>query len=102
MTLLLNILAPGPWDSFAAYSALHALTLVVCLLLIAAPSLLGRALPKNGNKAGELSLRRALPHSPSATGSPTISGGTGTASIRALRCRCKSAISTGWWRHLPC
>ena len=46
----LNILAPGPWDSFAPYSGLHALALAVCALLIAAPSLLGRALSKNGNR----------------------------------------------------
>ncbi|MGB7101375.1 MAG: TIGR02206 family membrane protein [Xanthobacteraceae bacterium] len=52
----LNILAPGPWDSFAAYSGLHALTLAVCVVLIAAPSLLGRAL----SKTGELGLRRAF------------------------------------------
>ena len=56
MNAPLNILAPGPWDSFAAYSGLHAVTLVVCLLLIAAPSLLGRTL----SKSGELGLRRAL------------------------------------------
>jgi len=52
----LNILAPGPWDTFAAYSGLHAIALAVCAVLIATPSLLGRALTKDG----ELTLRRAL------------------------------------------
>ena len=56
----LNILAQGPWDSFAAYGVVHAVTLAVCALLIAAPSLVGRALSKNDNTNGELTLRRAL------------------------------------------
>jgi len=41
---------------FVPYSGLHALTLVACAVLIAEPSLLGRAL----GRASELVLRRAL------------------------------------------
>jgi hypothetical integral membrane protein (TIGR02206 family) len=52
----LNILAPGPWDTFAPYGWLHAVTLVVCALLIAAPTLLGRA----SSKGTEPALRRSL------------------------------------------
>jgi len=44
------------WDAFVPYSGLHALALVVCALLIAAPTLAGRALAKDG----ETALRRAL------------------------------------------
>jgi hypothetical integral membrane protein (TIGR02206 family) len=55
---------PGGWDVFAPYGGLHALALIVCLLLIAVPSLLGRALSKNsdnnGDKNGEMDLRRIL------------------------------------------
>jgi hypothetical integral membrane protein (TIGR02206 family) len=47
---------PGAWDVFVPYSGLHALVLAVCALLIAAPSLLGRRLPKNA----EAVLRRTL------------------------------------------
>jgi hypothetical integral membrane protein (TIGR02206 family) len=47
---------PGAWDVFAPYSGLHALALVVCALLIAAPSLAGRRLQKNA----EATLRRTL------------------------------------------
>lgn len=43
-------------DVFVPYGWLHALTLVVCALLIAAPTLLGRRLTPDA----ELSLRRAL------------------------------------------
>jgi len=52
----LNILAPGPWDTFVPYGGLHAVALVICVVLIVTPSLIGRRLSKNG----ELSLRRAL------------------------------------------
>jgi hypothetical integral membrane protein (TIGR02206 family) len=44
------------WNVFAPYSGLHALSVVVCALLIAAPTLIGRRLSKNG----EAALRRAL------------------------------------------
>ena len=47
---------PGAWDVFAPYSGTHALALVVCALLIAAPSLAGRRLQKNA----EAILRRTL------------------------------------------
>lgn len=47
---------PGAWDVFVPYSGLHAVALVVCAPLIAAPALLGRALPKNG----EMAVRGAL------------------------------------------
>jgi hypothetical integral membrane protein (TIGR02206 family) len=47
---------PGAWDIFVPYSGLHALALIVCALLIAAPSLAGRRL----SKGGEVALRRAL------------------------------------------
>ena len=43
-------------DVFVPYSGLHALALVICALLIAAPAMLGRALPKHG----EAALRCAL------------------------------------------
>jgi len=43
-------------DVFVPYSALHALTLVISVLLIAAPALLGRA----SSPAGEVALRWAL------------------------------------------
>jgi len=43
-------------DVFVPYSGLHALALVVCAALIAAPSLLGRALPP----AAATVLRRML------------------------------------------
>lgn len=52
----LNILAPGPWDTFVPYGGLHGVALVICIALIVAPSLIGRRLSKHG----ELSLRRAL------------------------------------------
>jgi hypothetical integral membrane protein (TIGR02206 family) len=54
--LLLGLVAPGQWDVFVPYSGLHALTLVVCALLIAAPTLLGRALRPDA----EAILRRLL------------------------------------------
>ena len=47
---------PGAWDVFAPYSGTHALALIVCALLIAAPSLAGRRLQKNA----EATLRRTL------------------------------------------
>jgi hypothetical integral membrane protein (TIGR02206 family) len=43
-------------DVFVPYSGLHAVTLIVCALLIAAPALLGRESPK----AAEAALRRML------------------------------------------
>jgi uncharacterized membrane protein YwaF len=43
-------------DVFVPYSGLHALALVVSVLLIAAPTLLGRV----SSPAGEVALRRAL------------------------------------------
>jgi hypothetical integral membrane protein (TIGR02206 family) len=52
----LNIVAPGRWDAFVSYSGLHALTLVVCAILIVTPMLLARALSKDA----EQTLRRAL------------------------------------------
>jgi hypothetical integral membrane protein (TIGR02206 family) len=47
---------PGVWDVFVPYSGLHVLALVVCVLLIAAPSLAGRHLQKDA----EAALRRTL------------------------------------------
>jgi len=47
---------PGTWDVFVPFSAFHALVLVVCALLIAAPTLLGRVLTKEGDAV----LRRVL------------------------------------------
>jgi len=47
-------------DVFVPYGWLHALALFVCAVLIAAPSLLGRALAKDGKTNGETILRRAL------------------------------------------
>ena len=49
-------LTPGGMDVFVPYSWLHALALAVCALLIAAPTLLGRALRRDG----EAALRRTL------------------------------------------
>jgi len=49
-------ITPGAWTVFVPYSWLHALVLVVCAVLIAAPSFLGRAQQKNG----EAILRRTL------------------------------------------
>jgi hypothetical integral membrane protein (TIGR02206 family) len=43
-------------DVFVPYSGLHALTLVICVLLIAAPTLLGRV----SSPSDEVALRRAL------------------------------------------
>jgi len=47
---------PGAWDVFVPYGGLHAFVLAVCALLIAAPSLLGRRLPRDA----EATLRRSL------------------------------------------
>ena len=47
---------PGGWDVFVPYGGLHALTLAVCAVLVAAPSLAGRRLPKKA----EAIWRRAL------------------------------------------
>ncbi len=44
-------ITPGAWMVFAPYTWLHGVTLLVCLALIAAPSLLGRALQKEGERA---------------------------------------------------
>jgi hypothetical integral membrane protein (TIGR02206 family) len=52
----LNILAPGPWDTFAPYGWLHAVALLVCIVLIAMPTFLGR----RSSKETELMLRRTL------------------------------------------
>jgi hypothetical integral membrane protein (TIGR02206 family) len=52
----LGLIASSNWDVFVPYSGLHALALVVCALLIAAPSLLGRALRRDAAAA----LRRML------------------------------------------
>jgi hypothetical integral membrane protein (TIGR02206 family) len=46
----------GTWDVFVPYSGMHALALVVCALLIAAPSVVGRSVPKKA----EAALRCAL------------------------------------------
>ncbi len=48
--------APAAWDVFVSYGWLHLLTVVVCALLIAAPTLLGRAVRQDAKAA----LRRAL------------------------------------------
>jgi hypothetical integral membrane protein (TIGR02206 family) len=45
----LNI-TPGAWDVFVPYSGLHALAVAVCVALMAAPALLGRALSKDGER----------------------------------------------------
>ena len=52
----LGLVAPGEWDVFVPYGGLHALVLVVCALLIAAPTLIGRALRPDA----EAVLRRIL------------------------------------------
>jgi hypothetical integral membrane protein (TIGR02206 family) len=52
----LNILAPGPWETFVPYGGLHAIAFAICALLIAAPSLIGRTL----SESAEISLRRGL------------------------------------------
>jgi hypothetical integral membrane protein (TIGR02206 family) len=44
-------ITPGAWTVFAPYGWLHGVTVLVCLVLIAAPSLFGRALQKNGERA---------------------------------------------------
>jgi len=44
-------ITPGAWTVFAPYGWLHGVTLLVCLVLIAAPSLLGRTLSKNAERA---------------------------------------------------
>jgi hypothetical integral membrane protein (TIGR02206 family) len=49
-------LTPGAWMVFAPYGWLHGVTLLVCAVLIAAPSLLGRTLQKKSERA----LRYAL------------------------------------------
>jgi len=48
--------APGAWAVFVPYGGLHALAVVVCALLVAAPAWLGRALRPDG----EAVLRRTL------------------------------------------
>ena len=47
---------PDGWHHFVPYGGVHALMVVACAILIAAPALLGRKLSKNA----ELILRRAL------------------------------------------
>jgi hypothetical integral membrane protein (TIGR02206 family) len=54
-------ITPGAWTVFAPYGWLHGVTLLVCLVLIAAPSLLGRAPQKDAErKNAERSLRYSL------------------------------------------
>ncbi|HEX8829066.1 MAG TPA: hypothetical protein VF778_13250, partial [Xanthobacteraceae bacterium] len=48
--------SPSGWQVFVPYGSLHALTVVICALLIAAPTLAGRALGKDGEQL----LRRTL------------------------------------------
>jgi hypothetical integral membrane protein (TIGR02206 family) len=47
---------PGGWHHFVPYGGLHVFMLAVCMLLIAAPTLVGRALRKDA----ELALRQML------------------------------------------
>ena len=64
----LDILAPGPWDTFAPYGGLHAVAFAICALLIAAPSLTAarcRSVPS-------ATCAARLSPSPSATGWLTI------------------------------
>ena len=49
MTQPLDI-TPGAWTVFAPYGWLHGVTVLVCLALIAAPSLFGHRLPKNAER----------------------------------------------------
>jgi hypothetical integral membrane protein (TIGR02206 family) len=49
-------ITPGAWTVFAPYGWLHGVTLVVCLALIAAPSVLGRALQKDAERTLRYSL----------------------------------------------
>ncbi|MFZ1973940.1 MAG: TIGR02206 family membrane protein [Candidatus Acidiferrales bacterium] len=49
-------ITPGAWTVFAPYGWLHGVTLLVCLVLIVAPSLLGRTLSKNAERALRYSL----------------------------------------------
>ncbi len=54
-------ITPGAWTVFAPYGWLHGVTLLVCLVLIAAPSLLGRGLQKNATRNNaERTLRYGL------------------------------------------
>ena len=54
-------ITPGAWTVFAPYGWLHGVTLLVCLVLIAAPSLFGRALQKDAaRKNAERTLRYSL------------------------------------------
>ena len=50
------MIPPGGWHHFVPYGGLHAVMLVVCAALIAAPTLVGRALRKDT----ELALRQTL------------------------------------------
>jgi len=52
----LDLASSTAWDVFVPYSGLHALAVIVCAALIAAPSLLGRTLRGND----EQTLRRSL------------------------------------------
>ena len=52
----LDLASSTAWDVFVPYSGLHALAVIVCAALIAAPSLLGRTLHTNS----DLILRRSL------------------------------------------
>jgi len=49
-------ITPGAWTVFAPYGWLHGVTVLVCLVLIAAPTLLARRLQKNGERALRFSL----------------------------------------------
>jgi hypothetical integral membrane protein (TIGR02206 family) len=55
MNLPLDI-TPGAWTVFAPYGWLHGVTVLACLVLIAAPTLLARSLSKNGERALRYSL----------------------------------------------
>ena len=48
--------SPGAWDVFVPYSALHALAVIVCAVLVAAPSLLGHRLHANSEAILRCSL----------------------------------------------
>jgi hypothetical integral membrane protein (TIGR02206 family) len=49
-------IAPGAWTVFTPYGWMHALAVTICVVLMAVPALLGRALSKNGERMLRLSL----------------------------------------------
>ena len=54
-------ITPGAWTVFAPYGWVHGVTVLVCLVLIAAPSVLGRRLQNRGlQKNAERTLRYGL------------------------------------------